>query len=49
MDGVDCRTGLLGKMDVGIRDVNVHKNNSFFKPSFQFVSISKRNVVIYSC
>jgi hypothetical protein len=30
------------------RDVNVHKTNSFFIPDFQFVSISKRNVIIYS-
>jgi hypothetical protein len=30
------------------RDVNVHKTNSFFWPTFQFVSISKRNVFIYS-
>jgi hypothetical protein len=29
-------------------DVNVHKTNSFFKANFQFVSISKRNVVFYS-
>jgi hypothetical protein len=31
-----------------ISDVNVHKTNSFFKANFQFVSISKRNVVFYS-
>jgi hypothetical protein len=30
------------------RDVNVHKINSFLRPDFQFVSISKRNVIIYS-
>jgi hypothetical protein len=29
-------------------DVNVHETNSFFKANFQFVSISKRNVVFYS-
>jgi hypothetical protein len=26
-------------------DVNVHKTNSFFMPNFQFVSISKQNVL----
>jgi hypothetical protein len=30
------------------RDVNMHKTNSFFRPNFQFVSISKLNVIIYS-
>jgi hypothetical protein len=34
--------------EVRSRDVNVHKTNSFFIPDFQFVSISKRNVIIYS-
>jgi hypothetical protein len=29
-------------------DVNVHETNSFFKANFQFVSISKQNVVFYS-
>jgi hypothetical protein len=29
-------------------DVNVHETNSLFKANFQFVSISKRNVVFYS-
>jgi hypothetical protein len=29
-------------------DVNVHKTNSFLRPNFQFVSISKLNVIIYS-
>jgi hypothetical protein len=29
-------------------DVNVHKTNSFFRLNFQFVSISKRNVLFYS-
>jgi hypothetical protein len=28
-------------------DVNVHKTNSFLKLYFQFVSISKRNVLFY--
>jgi hypothetical protein len=28
-------------------DVNVHETNSFFRPNFQFVSISKRNVLFY--
>jgi uncharacterized protein (DUF1800 family) len=32
----------------GTSDVNVHETNSFFKANFQFVSISKRNVVFYS-
>jgi hypothetical protein len=31
-----------------ISDVNVHKTNLFFRPNFQFVSISKRNVLFYS-
>jgi hypothetical protein len=30
------------------RDVNVHKNNWFFRLNFQFVSISKRNFLFYS-
>jgi hypothetical protein len=30
------------------REVNVHKTNSFFRPNFQFVSISKQHVIIYS-
>jgi hypothetical protein len=28
-------------------DVNVHKTNSFLRLNFQFVSISKRNVLFY--
>jgi hypothetical protein len=36
------------KEDLMDSDVNVHKTNSFFRPDFQFVSISKRNVIIYS-
>jgi hypothetical protein len=34
---------------VTVRDVNVHKTNSFFRLNFQFVSISKLNVLFYSC
>jgi predicted DNA-binding transcriptional regulator len=33
---------------VVISDVNVHKTNSFLRLNFQFVLISKRNVIIYS-
>jgi hypothetical protein len=30
---------------IGASDVNVHKTNSFLRPNFQLVSISKRNVL----
>jgi peroxiredoxin family protein len=30
-----------------ISDVNVHKTNSFLRPNFQFILISKRNVLFY--
>jgi hypothetical protein len=33
--------------EVQYSDVNVHETNSFFRPNFQFVSISKRNVLFY--
>jgi hypothetical protein len=37
----------LSPQHLQISDINVHETNSFFRPNFQFVSISKQNVLFY--
>jgi hypothetical protein len=40
-------SGISPTFCVRCSDVNVNKTNSFLKPNFQFVSMSKRNVLFY--
>jgi hypothetical protein len=47
-DPDDLKTRIrIRKNIIRDRDVNVHKTNSFLKLNFQFVSISKRNLLFY--